>query len=77
MIYKAVEVIWIFSAGRDGTGIEGTIRGPRGPKNHFLGGIFTSRFLTRGTPPPPFSDNVRKNPFFILTSDHGNNGCHL
>ena len=36
MIYKAVEVIWIFSAvgrnGRDGTGIEGTIRGPRGPK---------------------------------------------
>ena len=34
MIYKAVEVIWIFLAGgRDGTGIEGTIRGPRGPKN--------------------------------------------
>ena len=30
MIYKAVEVIWIFLAG--GTGIEGTIRGPRGPK---------------------------------------------
>ena len=39
MIYKAVEVIWIFSAdgrdGRDGTGIEGTIRGPRGPKKNF------------------------------------------
>ena len=35
MIYKAVEVIWIFSAdGRDGTGIEGTIRGPRGPKKY-------------------------------------------
>ena len=34
MIYKAVEVIWIFLAG--GTGIEGTIRGPRGPKNYFL-----------------------------------------
>ena len=40
MIYKAVEVIWIFSAdgqdvtGRDGrTGIEGTIRYPCGPKN--------------------------------------------
>ena len=34
MIYKAVEVIWIFSAdGRaDGKGIEGSIRGPRGPK---------------------------------------------
>ena len=37
MIYKAVEVIWIFSAdgragGTRGTGIEGTIRGPRGPK---------------------------------------------
>ena len=37
MIYKAVKVIWIFSAGRtdgwDGrTVIEGTIRGPRGPK---------------------------------------------
>ena len=33
MNYKAVEVIWIFSAdGRDGTGIEGSIRGPRGPK---------------------------------------------
>ena len=37
MIYKAVEVIWIFLAdgrdGRDGrTGIEGSIRGPRGPK---------------------------------------------
>ncbi len=36
MIYKAVEVIWIFSAGRDGpgrAGIEGTIRVPGGPKN--------------------------------------------
>ena len=35
MIYKAVEVIWIFSVGgRDGwTGIEGILRGPRGPKN--------------------------------------------
>ena len=38
MIYKAVEVIWIFLAGgRDGTdgrtGIEGSIRGPHGPKN--------------------------------------------
>ena len=37
MNYKAVEVIWIFSAdgrdGTDGTGIEGSIRGPRGPKN--------------------------------------------
>ena len=36
MIYKAVEVVWIFLAdgrdGRDGTGIEGSIRGPRGPK---------------------------------------------
>ena len=33
MIYKAVEVIWIFSAdGTGGTGIEATIRGPRGPK---------------------------------------------
>ena len=33
MINKAVEVIWIFSAGQDGwTGIKGTIRGPRGPK---------------------------------------------
>ena len=31
MIYKAVEVIWIFLAG--GTGIESTIRGPREPKN--------------------------------------------
>ena len=39
MIYKAVEVIWIFSAGRTGgrTGIEGSIRGPRGPKNALLG----------------------------------------
>ena len=34
MIYKAAEVIWIFSAGRvDRTGTEGTIRGPRGNKN--------------------------------------------
>ena len=38
MIYKAVEVIWIFlacgRAGRTGrTGTEGSIRGPRGPKN--------------------------------------------
>ena len=40
MNYKAVEVIWIFSAdGRAGgrtdgrTDIEGSIRGPRGPKN--------------------------------------------
>ena len=34
MIYKAVEVIWIFLAdGRAGrTEIEGSIRGPRGPK---------------------------------------------
>ena len=32
MIYKAVEVIWIFSAGGRAD-IEGTIRGPRGPKN--------------------------------------------
>ena len=31
MIYKAVEVIWIYSAGR--VGIEGTLRGSRGPKN--------------------------------------------
>ena len=40
MIYKAVEVIWIFSAdgtGRAGrAGIEGTIRGPRGPKKKIL-----------------------------------------
>ena len=34
MIYKAVEVIWIFSVGRvDRTGTEGTIRGPRRNKN--------------------------------------------
>ena len=33
MIYRAVEVIWIFLAGRAGrAGIEGTIRGPRGPQ---------------------------------------------
>ena len=31
MNYKAVEVIWIFSAGGR-TDIEGSIRGPRGPK---------------------------------------------
>ena len=36
MIYKAVEVICISSAGGpDGTGIEGSIRGPRGPKNQY------------------------------------------
>ena len=34
MISKAEEVIWIFSAGRDRTGIEGTLRGPRGPKKN-------------------------------------------
>ena len=35
MIYKAVEVIWIFLAdGRAGT--EGSIRGPRGPKKRFI-----------------------------------------
>ena len=37
MIYKALEVIWIFLAGgRAGgrAGIEGTLRGPRGPKNY-------------------------------------------
>ena len=36
MIYKAVEVIWIFLAGgrTDGRAdIEGTIKGPRGPNN--------------------------------------------
>ena len=36
MIYKAVEVIWIFLAGGRTGGraeIEGSIRGPRGPKN--------------------------------------------
>ena len=36
MIYKAVEVIWIFLAGqtegRDRRDIEGSVRGPRGPK---------------------------------------------
>ena len=31
MIHKAVEVIWIFLAG-GWTGIEGILRGPRGPK---------------------------------------------
>ena len=37
MIYKAVEVIWIFSAdGTGGTDIEGSIRGPRGPKKKFF-----------------------------------------
>ena len=34
MIYKAVEVIWIFLA--DGTEIEGSIRGPCGPKKFCL-----------------------------------------
>ena len=33
MIYKAVEVIWIFLADGTGRDIEGSIRGPRGPKN--------------------------------------------
>ena len=40
MIYKAVEVIWIFSAGGRTdrrTGIEGSIRGPRGPKKQIWG----------------------------------------
>ena len=32
MIYKAVEVIWIFHAGGRVV-IEGTLRGPRGPKH--------------------------------------------
>ena len=36
MIYKAVEVIWILAREDGGTGIEGTIRGPRGPQNNNL-----------------------------------------
>ena len=32
MIYKAVEVIWIFGAESGEAGIEGTLGGPRGPK---------------------------------------------
>ena len=36
-------------------------------KNHFLGGIFTSRFLTRGTPPPIFWQCQKKSRFFVLT----------
>ena len=53
MIYKAVDVIWIFSAGgRDGrAGIEGTIRGPRGPKKvtSFDFQIFFPQHLVWGT----------------------------
>ena len=34
MIFKAAEVTWIFGAESSGeAGIEGTLRGPRGPKN--------------------------------------------
>ena len=33
MTYKAVEVIWISGMGRR-AGIEGILRGPRGPKKH-------------------------------------------
>ena len=33
MIYRAVEVVWIFGTGWNGWQIEGILRGPRGPKN--------------------------------------------
>ena len=37
MIYKALEVILIFGAGRaDGRTDEGVLRGPRGPKNYIV-----------------------------------------
>ena len=46
MIYKAVEVIWIFLAGRtDGTEIEGSIRGPRGPKKINLDRLKSPKLL--------------------------------
>ena len=45
MIYKAVEVIWIFSVGRvDRTGSEGTMRGPRGNKNIAL--VWSSNYVS-------------------------------
>ena len=50
MIYSAVEVIWSFLAdgtGRvDGTVIEGTLRGPRGPKNKSFGHEFREKIAT-------------------------------
>ena len=48
MIYKALEVIWTFLAGGrvDGrAGIEGTLRGPRGPKKWPLFDRVTDVFL--------------------------------
>ena len=45
MIYKAVEVIWIFSVGRvDRTGTKGTIRGPRRNKNIAL--VWSSNYVS-------------------------------
>ena len=45
MIYKAVEVIWIFSVGRvDGTGTEGTIKGPR--RNKYIALVWFSSYLS-------------------------------
>ena len=45
MIYKAVEVIWIFSVGRvDRTGTKGTIRGPRGNENSAL--VWSSNYVS-------------------------------
>ena len=45
MNYEAVEVIWIFRVdGRaDGTEIEGSIRGPRGPKKTSCADFLASR----------------------------------
>ena len=69
MIYKAVEVIWIFSAGRAGgwTGINGTIRGPRGPKNIHTWLSFVNLIFAQPASPSFFTN--RANTFRHLMKD--------
>ena len=42
-------------------------------KNHFLSGIFTTRFGNKG-PPPPFRKNSQIIPYFFMREDNSDNG---
>ena len=42
-------------------------------KNHFLSGIFTTKFGNKG-PPPPFRKNSQIIPYFFMREDNSDNG---